>query len=142
MYILENRSIHLSHKPGQPDGVDLYLCGVDDVSEGKPNIKAAMDGIPKDAPTILLSHHPDILDESGFEQADLVLAGHTHGGQIVMPVVGPVHTHSNHLSRKEAAGYLWRGNTQVYVSRGVGEGIPLRFCAKPQITLLTVESDL
>jgi predicted MPP superfamily phosphohydrolase len=68
----------------------------------------------------------------------LILAGHTHGGQIVLPWLGAAHTHSEHLHRREAAGYLWRDQTQVYISRGIGEGIPIRFGARPQIALITV----
>jgi predicted MPP superfamily phosphohydrolase len=68
----------------------------------------------------------------------LILAGHTHGGQVVLPFIGAAHTHSEHLQRREAAGYMMRDQTQVYVSRGIGEGIPLRFGARPQIALITV----
>jgi hypothetical protein len=119
-------------------GVDLYIAGVDDVIEGTPELQRALAEIPPDAPTILLSHNPDILAEPGIEQADLVLAGHTHGGQVVLPLLGAAHTQSAHLRRKEVAGYLRRGKTQVYITRGVGEGIPLRFGAAPQVTLITL----
>jgi predicted MPP superfamily phosphohydrolase len=76
--------------------------------------------------------------EPGVEQADLVLSGHTHGGQVVLPLVGAAHTQTLHLHRKEVSGYLRRGKTQVYITRGVGEGIPLRLGAAPQITLITL----
>jgi hypothetical protein len=139
--VLHNRTIHLCQRPGQPDGVDLHLAGVDDVTEGTPDLCAVLADIPPGAPKILLSHHPDILEDPISRQLDLILSGHTHGGQIVLPWVGAAHTQSIHLSRHEAAGYLRRGNTQVYVSRGIGEGIPLRFGARPQITLLTVMAE-
>jgi predicted MPP superfamily phosphohydrolase len=133
--ILHNRSIRLTH----PEvGLDIYLAGVDDVVEGTPELHHALGEIPHDAPTILLSHNPDILLEPGIEQADLILSGHTHGGQIVLPLLGAAHTQSSHLPRKEVSGYLRRGKTQVYITRGVGEGIPLRLGAAPQITLITV----
>ena len=136
--ILNNRTVHLVDRPGQADGVDLYLAGVDDLSEGWPDIPKALDGVPPERPVVILSHNPDILEWPGIERADIVLSGHTHGGQIVLPWFGPVHTHSDHLPRHEVAGRLQRGNTQVYVTRGVGEGIPLRFGARPQIALITV----
>jgi len=141
LHVLHNRAIHLQHRPGQVDGVDLHLVGVDDVSEGAPDLKRALAGIPDDATTILLSHHPDILEEPDSRRVNLILSGHTHGGQISLPWIGAAHTHSLHLSRREAAGYLRRGDTQVYISRGIGEGIPLRFRARPQITLLTVMTE-
>ncbi len=132
---LHNRSVRLT----DPDrGLDIYLAGVDDVVEGTPELGRTLVEIPYDAPTILLSHNPDILGEPGIEQVDLVLSGHTHGGQVVLPLIGAAHTQTLHLHRKEVSGYLCRGKTQVYITRGVGEGIPLRFGAAPQITLITV----
>ena len=141
MQVLTNRAIHLCDHPDHPDGVDIYLAGIDDLFEGQPNMQHALAGIPADATKILLSHNPDILDDPASRQFDLILAGHTHGGQIVLPWLGAAHTQSFHLDRHEAAGYLKRDETQVYISRGVGEGIPLRFGAKPQITLLTVKAE-
>jgi predicted MPP superfamily phosphohydrolase len=132
---LHNRAVRLTH----PEvGLDIYMAGVDDVVEGTPELHRALGEIPYDAPTILLSHNPDILLEPGIEQADLILSGHTHGGQIVLPLLGPAHTQSSHLRRKEVSGYLRRGKTQVYITRGVGEGIPFRLGAAPQITLITI----
>lgn len=136
---LHNRYIRLSHAPDQPDGVDIYIAGVDDFTEGSPQLREALGEIPYDAPTILLSHNPDILQDSGIGQVDLVLAGHTHGGQIVLPLIGPAHTQCQGLRRAEVSGYFQRGKTQVYITRGIGEGIPVRFGAAPQITLLTVK---
>jgi uncharacterized protein len=141
LHLLNNESVHLAHQRGQVEGVDLYLAGVDDVAEGWPDVDKALAGIPADKPVILLSHNPDILQEPGVERADVVLSGHTHGGQIVLPWIGPVHTHSDQLARHEAAGYLRRGKTQVYITRGVGEGIPFRFGARPQITLITLKGE-
>ena len=131
--MLHNRYLRLT----APD-LDVYLAGVDDFTEGDPALDRALADIPHDAPTILLSHNPDILLDAHIAQVDLVLAGHTHGGQIVLPILGAVHTQSEFLRRHEVSGYLRRGNTQVYITRGIGEGIPLRFGAAPQVTLITV----
>lgn len=136
--VLHNQSLRLRHNVGQSDGIDLYLAGVDDVTEGTPDLAQALADLADDEPNILLSHNPDILEEAESRRAHLVLAGHTHGGQVVLPIVGAAHTHSEHLARRQAAGYMRRGKTQVYVSRGIGEGIPLRFRARPQIALITV----
>ncbi|MEM7131391.1 MAG: metallophosphoesterase [Chloroflexota bacterium] len=137
--ILDNQSVHLCQEIEPGRTVDLFLAGVDDVCEGKPCLESAFANVPNDAPAILLSHNPDILEEDASRRAELILSGHTHGGQIVLPLLGAAHTHSAHLGRKEAAGYMRRGKTQVYISRGIGEGIPLRFGAGPQITLITVK---
>jgi predicted MPP superfamily phosphohydrolase len=135
---LHNRHVRLLHNPGAPDGVDVYLAGVDDVVEGAPDVYRALAGIPDDAPAILLSHNPDILEEPWIERADLILSGHTHGGQIVLPLVGAAHTQSMYLDRHRVSGYFRYRQSQIYITRGIGEGIPLRFGAAPQVTLITV----
>lgn len=135
VHTLHNRSVHITNAAA---GIDIYLAGVDDLTERTPELHSALCDVPYDAPTILLSHNPDILAEPGVEQADLVLSGHTHGGQVVLPILGAAHTQTNFLHRSEVAGYLSRGKTQVYITRGVGEGIPLRLGAAPQITLITL----
>ena len=139
--VLHNRSVHLCQKPGDADGLDLHLAGVDDVSEGAVDLATAWADVPQDSLKILLSHNPDILEDPASRNADLILSGHTHGGQVALPLLGAAHTQSIHLGRREAAGYMRRGNTHVYVTRGIGEGIPLRFGAKPQITLLTIVAE-
>lgn len=136
--VLRNRHLRLEAHAGNRGPVDLYIAGVDDLTEGTPDLQQALADVPVAAPTLLLSHNPDVIGHPGIEQADLVLSGHTHGGQIVLPWVGPAHTHTEHLTRREASGFLRRGTTQVYISRGIGEGIPLRFAAAPQIALLTL----
>ncbi len=137
---LHNRAIHLNGESGV-EGVDLYLAGIDDLMEGRPNLAAALRHVPEDLPLILLSHNPDILESPASLRADLLLAGHTHGGQIVLPLLGPAHTQSDHLSRREASGYFRRGRTHIYVTRGLGEGIPLRFGAPPHMTLIEVREE-
>ena len=121
--------------------MDIYLAGVDDVSEGHPRLARSLAGVPAEAPVILLSHNPDILESSQMGRVDVVLAGHTHGGQIVLPLWGPAHTQSQHVSRDHVSGYFRRGRTHVYITRGIGEGFPLRFGAGPQIALITVVAE-
>ncbi len=133
--LLHNRVAHLL----EPErGLDLYLAGVDDVTEGRPILGDTLHGVPEDAPLVLLSHNPDIIVSPQLPRIDVLLAGHTHGGQIVLPVWGPAHTQSWELKRNEVAGYFRRGRTHVYITRGIGEGIPLRFGAPPQIALITL----
>ena len=92
--------------------------------------------IPDGAPVVLLSHNPDIIASPQLPRVDVVLSGHTHGGQIVVPFWGPAHTQVEYLPRENVSGYFRQGRTHVYISRGLGEGIPLRFRAGPQITLI------
>lgn len=133
--LLHNRAVHL-HLP--QERLDIFLAGVDDVTEGRPHLGDSLSTVPDGAPVVLLSHNPDILVSPQIGRVDLMLAGHTHGGQIKLPLWGPAHTQTEHLTRAEVSGYFRRGRTHVYITRGVGEGIPLRFGSGPQIALITV----
>ncbi len=131
MLFLDNRAVRL-------EGTGVYLVGIEDLREGQPDLRRGLQDVPQDAPTILLSHNPDIIEMSAASRADLILAGHTHGGQIVLPLIGPAYTQTEQLSRSEASGYWRRGHTHVYVHRGLGESIPIRFGAPPHVTFLTL----
>ncbi|RLT33470.1 MAG: hypothetical protein DWI57_17650 [Chloroflexi bacterium] len=140
-YELERRGVQMLHNRSVRligDQIDFFLAGVDDLQEGQPDLAAAFAGIDDGAPLLLLSHNPDILQARAAHRADLVLAGHTHGGQIVLPFLGAAHTQSELLSRAEASGFICVGDTQIYISRGLGEGIPLRFGAPPHLSLITL----
>lgn len=135
MRVLHNQVVHL-HEPHI--GLDLYLAGIDDVYEGRPLLGDTLECVPSGASVILLSHNPDIIASPRLHRIALVLAGHTHGGQLVIPFWGPAHTQSAYLPRCHVAGHFWHERTQFYITRGMGEGIPFRFHAPPQITLLTL----
>jgi predicted MPP superfamily phosphohydrolase len=128
---LVNRSIPLQLPEGQ-----VWFAGVDDDMESRPDLAAALDGIPPGVPVVLLAHNPDIWLQCGVDRVDVVLSGHTHGGQIQLPVMGAIHTQGTHLSRKQPAGWFERGRSKMFVSRGLGESIPLRFGARPQIAII------
>lgn len=135
MRVLHNQVVHL-HEPQA--GLDLYLAGIDDVHEGRPLLGDTLECAPEGAPVVLLSHNPDIIASPRLHRIGLVLAGHTHGGQLVIPFWGPAHTQSAYLPRRHVAGHFQHGRTQFYITRGMGEGIPLRFHAPPQIALITL----
>lgn len=118
-----------------PDG-EVWFAGVDDALESHVDLAAAFEGVPAGAPLILLAHNPDIWLQCGVDRADLVLSGHTHGGQIQLPVMGAIHTQGTHLPRSRAAGWFERGRSKMFVGRGLGESIPLRFGARPQVALI------
>ena len=140
-YELERRGVQMLHNCSVrlTDGeTDIFLAGVDDLQEGHPDLAAAFAGVHDGAPLLLLSHNPDILQARAAHRADLILAGHTHGGQIVLPFLGAAHTQSELLSRADVSGHVYLGETQLYISRGLGEGIPLRFGAPPHLSLITL----
>ncbi len=115
---------------------DVWFAGVDDLLEGRPDLAAALRAAPADAPLALLAHNPDIWLDPAARRADLILAGHTHGGQIRLPLLGAAHTQGTHLTRRQPAGWFERGGQHMFVVRGLGESIPLRFGVRPQAALI------
>ncbi len=139
--VLEN-----SYLPIERDGCRFWLAGVDDPVAGDPDpetaIPASIRGVPHE-PIVLLCHAPDYVDDllriPAGQALSLVLAGHTHGGQIRLPWIGPLALPE--FGRKYVEGWFRLGNLQLYVNRGLGTvGIPFRFHCPPEITLLTLRS--
>lgn len=123
------------------DGHPLWLTGIDDVWEGHDNLKAALAGVPKKEPVLLLVHEPDFADQAAHSHHRIVLqlSGHSHGGQVNLPLLGPPVLPV--LGRKYPAG-LQRvpdSTLQVYTSRGIGvTAPPVRFNCRPEVALLTL----
>jgi hypothetical protein len=123
-------------------GSSIYIAGVDDLF-ASPDLEATLAGIPADQFTILLAHEPDIPLSSVNQPIDLQLSGHSHGGQIVIPFVGPLYTpdgakvYVQGLRKKTAA----HKETVLYVNKGVGTTfLPVRFNCRPEITVFTLTS--
>lgn len=125
---LTNRHVLIHH-----GRATLCVAGVDDLEAGSPKLH-----LPPPATrdfTVLLAHNPEQAERSRRQddKVDLILSGHTHGGQIRLPAIGPLH-------RKSAIydhGLKRRPWTQVYTSRGIGTTLlPVRFNARPEVSLL------
>lgn len=118
-------------------GDRVWLAGVEDLRRGRPNLPAALSGARDGETTIVLVHNPMAVHEAQRYGAALVLAGHTHGGQIRLPVIGPPIIPI--ADRSLSSGLSRVGQTQVYVSRGVGVGTPpARLGARPEVPLLVL----
>jgi len=117
----------------------LYVAGVDDASYTRfDDLGAALKGIPAGAPIILLSHTPDIVLDPHAARASLILTGHTHGGQVVLPWLGPIYVPSR-LGRRWAAGLYDLGGRWLFVTRGLGEIFPpIRINCPPEIGVITL----
>jgi uncharacterized protein len=141
---LTNRATLLHVPPGDdPDGEPARLCvaGVDDLSHGLPSLEALPPPEGRDF-TILLAHHPDQAERArrSADGVDLVLSGHTHGGQVRLPGWGAVVNSAEHPELYEA-GVRRRPWTQVYTSRGIGTThLPVRFLTRPEVAILTLTS--
>ncbi|MBX3442314.1 MAG: metallophosphoesterase [Planctomyces sp.] len=90
-----------------------------------------------DRPRVLLSHTPDHFPRAAREGVDVVLAGHNHGGQVQLPVIGPVYAPSRYGCRYPA-GVFSSGACRMHVSRGLAGRHPLRIGCRPEITRLTI----
>ncbi len=131
--VLRNRHVQLER-----NGQTLYLAGIDDIWLGADDLDRALDGIPTDAPVVLLAHNPDFLPKAEARGIDLMLSGHTHGGQIRVPLLGPIGIPTG-LGKYYVAGLHRPGATTLYVSRGLGVvGVPVRVNCPPEFTHLTL----
>jgi hypothetical protein len=119
-------------------GEQLHLVGLDDYWQGRLNLAAAMDGLPADAPAILFEHEPDYADLAAHDPRFMLqLSGHSHGGQVRLPFVGPVVL--PRYAQRYPVGLQRAGELWVYTNRGIGvTGIPVRFNCRPEVTLLTL----
>lgn len=131
------------HIPFERNGARIWISGVADVSLGNPDLDRAVPKVAPSAqePVILMAHEPDYADHvARHGGVDLMLSGHTHGGQIRLPVVGAIYTPP--LGRKYIEGHFSLPNDlQLYVNRGVGVvGVPFRVLCRPELTILTLRS--
>ncbi len=114
----------------------LQVIGLRDLLCERINVPEAFRGIDPAHPTLVLMHNPDSFAEVATHQADLILAGHTHGGQVSLPFIGPPIVPSRY-----AAGLFHLGKTRMYVNRGVGViPPPVRFRVRPEISVFTLTS--
>lgn len=117
----------------------LFIAGVDDLWAGKLNLETTLKGTD-DKPRILLCHNPDAIEMIKYTGVDFVMAGHTHGGQVSLPLYGPPIVYSK-FGTRYAAGLFHEEKTTMYVNKGIGiSSFPVRFFARPEITLFTLRN--
>lgn len=124
---LINRSIDL-HRGDDT----IALAGIDEIYRGTPDVDAALARLDPQTPRIAVSHHPDVVDFLDNHRIDLLLCGHTHGGQIRFPFFGSIVVPSKHEARY-ASGFHRVANVLMYVSRGLGAIPPIRILCKPEL---------
>jgi predicted MPP superfamily phosphohydrolase len=116
---------------------DLFVAGLDDLRNGRPDLGAALRDRPASGATLFLSHNPDVLPDVPTD-VGLTLSGHTHGGQVVLPGVGALHSSSRYGDRF-LAGWV-EGPARGYVSRGLGvTSLPVRINCPAELTVLDLE---
>ncbi len=118
----------------------FYLVGVEDLWSGRTNFGGdALHGLSPKIPKILLAHNPDVALLAPH-LADLIIAAHTHGGQIVVPGIGPLSRVPTELGRNFTHGLYTINNNQIFITSGLGESGPrARLFMPPEIAILNIE---
>lgn len=111
---------------------DLVLVGTDDLLSGSPDVEAALAGVPADRPVVALTHSPGLFPRLARPPVKLVLAGHTHAGQVRLPRLGPF------FLPRASGPYPWawyeQDGVHLFVSRGVGWSVaPVRWRCRPEL---------
>jgi predicted MPP superfamily phosphohydrolase len=132
--VLRNRAV-----PIESNQARLWVAGVDDVLTHGADLQRALEQVPKNEPTVLLAHEPDYADHVARFNVDLQLSGHSHGGQVRLPLLGAPILPA--MARKYPIGLRRVGPLHLYSNRGIGViDPPARFNCPPEITLLTLRS--
>jgi predicted MPP superfamily phosphohydrolase len=132
--VLINRSIAMER-----GGSRLWLAGIDD-NPDDGDITLALKGVPSSEAVVALVHEPDAADVVTQYPVDLQLSGHSHGGQVRLPLIGPAYLPP--LGKKYPWGLRKVGRLTLYTNVGLGTmGAPLRFNCPPEITLFTLRAD-
>lgn len=137
--ILEQSGVEVLHNRAatvQLRGRPVQLAGIADLWSGELDEARAFSAVDPALPTLLLSHNPDGKSICAHARWDLMLSGHTHGGQVVAPLIPPVWIPTTDKSMV-AGLYAWKGR-QIYITRGVGSPKSLRFACRPEVSWLEV----
>ncbi len=121
----------------------IWLLGVDDPYLGRDDLAAAIKGVDDRSAKVLLTHGPNILTAAADNRIDIVLAGHTHGGQVRLPLIGAVVVPGQELFPQYDYGLFSSKSTTMVINGGLGESVlPIRFGNKPEIVLVTLQPDV
>ena len=121
------------------DGQAIWLAGLADAWTNQTNIKGTLAQVTDESPIIALTHNPDLFIRIP-PRVTLTLAGHTHGGQVKLPLVGRLKVPSE-FGQRYAAGHIVENNHHLFVTTGIGTSIiPVRFLVPPEVVFLTLKT--
>jgi hypothetical protein len=138
LYWLEKTGQNLRHRTATiaRDGQRIWLVGAGDLWEDHVGLDGLLSGIPDGECRIVLAHNPDTADTDFSARVDLILAGHTHGGQVNLPFIGPPVLPVKNKTYSSGLKFSPRG-APVFISRGIGWAVyPVRFNCLPEIAVL------
>lgn len=134
--VLENEAIRI-----QRDGGAFWIAGLADLESrrAQPSYETALNGVPEDEPVFAIAHWPDVFANAPARVA-ITLAGHSHCGQVNLPLAGRL-LHASRGSKRWPCGFYDERGRKLYVTGGVGVSIlPVRFNQPPEIVLLTLRA--
>ena len=132
--VLENEAIHFDAR-----GTTLWLVGLADLWTRGQQISETVAMVPEGAPVIALTHNPDIFPNLP-PRIPLLLAGHTHGGQVRFPLIGSI-VEASEYGERYVRGHVVENNHHLFVTTGIGTSIvPVRFGVPPEIVLMTIKT--
>ncbi len=132
--VLRNRATTIDHADGR-----LWFVGLDDLWWGEFLPAKAFAGVPRNEAVIALSHNPDTAADVDAYAPSLMLAGHTHGGQVRLPFIGALYL--NIRNDKLDQGLFHLRNCTLYVCRGVGYIHRVRFYCRPEVVVFNLSRD-
>jgi predicted MPP superfamily phosphohydrolase len=131
--VLDDEAVSVSTRGGP-----LWIAGLGDAWTRPASLRRALAAVPAGAPVILLTHNPDVF-VSVPDRVLLTLAGHTHGGQVNLPLFGRLIVPSAY-GQRFAIGHVREGGRDLFVTPGIGTSIvPVRFRVPPEVSVLTVD---
>ena len=131
--VLRNRGVVVRR-----DGAALYVAGVDDTWTKRDDVERTLADRPSDAPVVLLAHDPALFPQAAARGVDLVLSGHTHGGQVAIPLLAR-RLNLARLITPFTNGVYRSGKSMLYVNRGLGTtGPPVRIAVAPEIAVFVL----
>lgn len=132
--VLEDKNVQVKR-----GSAEFWLAGISDLWEGKHNVSAALANIPFYAPIVAITHNPDVFPLIP-DNVSVVIAGHTHGGQVWLPLIGRPIVPSDY-GQRYAAGHIVENGRHLFVSTGLGTSIiPVRFLVPPEISIVKLKS--
>lgn len=138
---LRNACATVEHLGLQVAGVeDPHWAKLNPLSPYRPDLADTLAGAKEGMFTLLLSHSPEIHAQAALAQIPLVLAGHTHGGQVKIPLLGAPITASGRFFDSYVQGLYRKEKTLLYINRGLGtSGLPLRFLSPPEVSFIRLK---
>ena len=118
----------------------FYLIGLDDDSRQDGTLAGLVSGLDENKPEILLVHRPETFESYAETGVDLVFAGHAHGGQIRLPIVGGLYAPGQGFFPKYSCGIYTYGSSTMIVSRGLGNSMPGRINNRPDLVVVTLDT--